>query len=257
MADIEKGKAELPAALETLKESVAVNFEGIDVGSIKLPSVKVLHAGACLFELPATAEGVIAHPKEISAVILYKQRVRAYWGQKFSGTRQLPDCSSVDGITGFPKDSNNKISCKECPKSVWGSAEDSARAQACKDMRRLFLQVPPGQVVPVILVVPPTSIKNTDMFFFKLVNRRPPLLYTEIMVKLLLSEEKNKDGISFSKLDILMDRELTPEEKIMAQFSAQFFQIRESHARRRVDTADFDARSEAESGSGEEDGVPF
>ncbi|MGB9825072.1 MAG: hypothetical protein ACPLRU_00210 [Desulfofundulus sp.] len=98
---------------------------------------------------------------ELRGVVLHKQKVRALWKQG----ENVPLCSSLDCITGADRD-GKKRSCSGCPYDAWGSASDNAeerRGKACKEMRRIYL-VEQGGFLPILITLPPTSIKPWDDF---------------------------------------------------------------------------------------------
>lgn len=230
----------LPAKVQEFEERMAINFEGVDLANIDLPKVKILHAGALMFQLPESADGKTEKVEELEAIILYKQRTRGWWRQEFSGGHNPPNCGSFDGITGEDTQSDppKTVKCDTCPKSEWGSDPKGGRGQACKDMRRLFLRLP-NRMIPAVLIVPPTSIKVVDNFMFRLLSGSTPYAYTDIRVKLTLDSEKNADDKEYSKLKLSMVEELSETERQISARMRHMFKIKESHSRRTVESGDF------------------
>lgn len=260
--EVSTGKeSETPALTSDFKEILETNFEGVNKDEIDLPRMKMLHGGALCFELPPDLDGETKQVKEIDAVILYKQRVRGWWKDDYSGGGQPPECSSSDGITGYNTEEEEVLECKHCPLSKYGSAS-KGRGQACKDMRRLLVRLG-DDIVPSILTIPPTSVKVVDNFMVRLVSKG--IKYTDIRVKLSLVSEKNKEGTPFSKLVISKsENEMTDKEKEMSKAMREYFSP--AIERRAVEMDDYAPSNppnfnlEGEEGGnadGDDDEVPF
>ena len=134
-------------ALTILEDTLAPG-EQLDVFS--LPCIKAPAGGGGTWELP---NGESA--KEIQAIVLHRQVVRAYWGASFeeSGGGSPPDCSSMDAIIG---EGDPGGVCRFCPNNAWGSGKDNGKA--CRQITRLFLLFP-DSILPVLLSLPPSSFK--------------------------------------------------------------------------------------------------
>lgn len=99
--------------------------------------------------------------EELRGVILHKQKVRALWEEG----NNTPLCSSLDCITGTD-DEGMKRPCSGCQYNEWGSASDEKsdrKGKACKEMRRIYL-LEENSSVPILVTLPPTSIKPWDDF---------------------------------------------------------------------------------------------
>jgi hypothetical protein len=214
MADIMPKDTALPAVVN-FADLVETNLGA--TGKIEFPRLKILHAGACSFELPTDLEGNTKQIKEIDAVMLFQQRIRGYWGSAYGGGRKLPDCSSVDCITGIDRTEGETVKtfCKSCPRSQYGSDPKGGRGQACKEMRRIFIRIE-NDYVPTVLSVPPTSLKNIDNFLVKLVSKG--IKYTDIRIKLKVEDATNEKGIRYTRLALSKSpNDLKPEELKMAK----------------------------------------
>lgn len=94
---------------------------------------------------------------ELKGVVLYFHRARGRWveGEK------IPKCSSMDGNHGTDSD-GKQITCATCPLNPqvngrWGDKDN------CKELKRLFILLE-GERYPVLLTLPPTSLKPWDQF---------------------------------------------------------------------------------------------
>lgn len=106
---------------------------------------------------------------ELKGVVIFYHRARGRWieGEK------PPRCSSMDGIRGTDAE-GKQISCTDCPfnpqvNGRWGDKEN------CKELRRLFVLLE-GERYPVLLTLPPTSLKPWDKFVSALQRRGKALI---------------------------------------------------------------------------------
>ena len=72
-----------------------------------------------------------------------------------------------------------------------------ARGQACKATRLLFM-VRPGDLIPIAVVAPPSSLKGVKTYFLRMASQSIP--FYGVVTALSLEKDKNKDGISYSKI---------------------------------------------------------
>lgn len=153
--------------LDTM-EQAALTTEGVRV---KLPIAKLLHAGACLIELPG--ERAV---KEFDAVILDQFSVKGFWeDENVDGSR--PDCRSIGGIkpSAEIKDPVSET-CATCPHNRFGTAL-KGRGKRCKDSRRLVLRLIgiEGSRLPCFLQVPATVLKAIETYLSDCVNENTPI----------------------------------------------------------------------------------
>lgn len=188
-------------------EVVAANIGNATIQPFDLDRVKIPAGGGTTWEVP-TLDGV-TEVKEIDGVIIHWRKVRAYWTQGFdeSGGGTPPDCSSEDGMTGVGDPGG---SCAECPLSKFGS-DANHRAQACKEMRMLFL-IREGDRLPLVVSIPPSSLGSVSKYFLRLVSHGIP--YFGAITRLTLEKNKNKDGIQFSQASLSLMSELNSDQII-------------------------------------------
>ena len=186
-----------------VKQVIEANI-GTTLSPFDLDRVKVPSGGGTLWEIP-TLTG-LEDSKELTGVIIHWQDVRCYWHDEFSGTGTPPDCASDDGEVGI---GNPGGTCKECPFAQWESSpKEGSKAQACKQVRRLFI-LRPGELLPMLVSVPPTSIGAIKKFFQRLAAQGTP--FYGLVTKLELAKTKNAGGISYSEIvptpDAVVDAE--------------------------------------------------
>lgn len=111
---------------------------------------------------------------------------RTYYVGKFvEGSRERPDCYSVDGkLPADDAKTPQAKSCAACPHSQWGSriTEDGKKAMACSNFKRLAV-APVGQLNdPMLLRIPGASLKAWDEYV-KLLKQRgvnPTIVATKV-----------------------------------------------------------------------------
>lgn len=101
---------------------------------------------------------------EVSIIRIQKGVSKTYYSKGYTdGADSVkPDCFSHDGIT--PDRSIDKPvcnSCTACPKNVFGSkvGDNGKKAKACSDTVRIAIAAPDSIEEPMLLRVPPASIK--------------------------------------------------------------------------------------------------
>ncbi len=139
--------------------------------------------------------------EELTGVILIAKKVRAYWEQ---GDR-VPKCISFDGNTGKTSEGEER-NCASCPYDKWGSGGEQRKA--CKEQRRVLFLVD-GWTIPVLINVPPSSLKRFDSFVSALYAKKIPLCGVIVSLRL---DEAMKGEYNFSRLSIKVKRQVTPEE---------------------------------------------
>lgn len=148
--------------------------------------------------------------KELRGVPVFKQKTRGYWQKN----ERVPECSSQDGVTGTDKDGKCH-NCASCPMNAWGSgtneAGDHTAGKACKEMRRLFL-VQPGNILPSMVSLPPTSIKNYDKFFSARLQKGIADVDREIIMS--LRPEKGAAGFSYAVAEFKLGDEVPMADRI-------------------------------------------
>lgn len=199
-----------PDALETVREIMSSeDFSASDLDRIKVPG-----AGGLMWEIP-TAEGS-RDSREVRGVILLSKTGRAYWQNKYSGENSKPDCASLDGRCGT---GNPGGLCADCPFNQYESASEGA-GKACKETRTLLV-LQEDELIPTVLRVPPSSIKELKQFLLRLAKKG--LRLSHVTSVLTLERDKSAGGITYSKIKFAAADALTPEQrKLIDPFTAAF-----------------------------------
>lgn len=193
-----------------VQEAFAINVASGAVSEFDLPRIKVM-SGAALWLIPKL-EGDETAPS-VEGVIVFARDTRAYYASKDAGNVP-PDCSSQDAITGVAKPGVNLGGeCARCPMARWDSAPDGSGAQACKQMKQLFM-LRGESMFPEVVSLPPTSIKNARQFLLKLASQGVP--YFQALVSIGLEKAQNTAGQTYGKANIKFLRRLSPDEAARA-----------------------------------------
>jgi hypothetical protein len=148
--------------------------------------------------------------KEFDGVILAQRDIRAYWRERYNGEHTPPDCYSQDAEVGV---GNPGGSCADCPFSKFGTSVnekgEAGKGQACA-LRRVLLILRPGNRLPIVLSVPPSSLKPVRNYLLRLSNKGT--IFTDVTTTFGLIAEKSAGGIVYSQVLPRRGRDLTPAE---------------------------------------------
>jgi len=195
-------------------EAIAEEMDGL--GTIPVDRVKIPSGGGIAFELPGETEDEAESATELVGVILHHHPANAYWKEKLEdGGNEQPDCSSFDGKTGVEKETGECKSCAECPFNKFGS--DGA-GKACKNVHRIYL-LREGSPVPLVLSLPPTSIKYARDYIGKSIVIKGMRSH-HVVTKITLKKEKSSSGITYSRAAFALVGKLSPEQIAAAEIMA-------------------------------------
>lgn len=192
----------LPAEVAELYEAELAKSMG--TGFVPMPIAITIEHRRRVFTAPDGEE-----IREIRGVILHSQINRGYWepGEK------RPVCFSGDGAAGTDA-AGQTHTCAKCAKNQFGSrqaANGKAKGKACKEMRRLLI-LPDGYSLPIIVTVPPTSLRNFDRYASTLATRKKiPLSAVATLITL---EKAESGGNEFARMVFEKIGVLPPEEFI-------------------------------------------
>jgi hypothetical protein len=181
---------QLPAHLRHLMQ------EEEDWGSGQVGGFPVLSLDAKVFHIVRGEDReLITRPDDpdeaatsLGLVILRTNKgvARVFYKDKYvPGSNDAPDCYSNDGIkpAADAEDPQCKT-CALCPHAQWGSriSESGKKAKACSEVKRLAVAEPGDEENPMLLRIPPTSLKNWDEYVAKLRKKgaNPSMVITRI-----------------------------------------------------------------------------
>lgn len=126
-----------------------------------------------------------------------------YEGKYVDGTNDKPDCYSNDGISpAADAESPQSKKCATCPHNAWGSriTDDGKKAKACADSRRIAVAAPDQINEPMLLRVPPTSMKPLGEYQKMLANRN--LAVQTVVTKLSFDEDSSSPLLVFKPVGL-------------------------------------------------------
>lgn len=195
-------------------EVIAEEMDGL---SVSFDRVKIPSGGGLAFEVPGDDPESPDMVKELEGVIVDHHPVNAFWRNKYDGSINNPDCSSMDGKQGFEAETGEYHDCKNCPFNQFGSGDDG-KGKACKNMHRVYILVK-GEMFPYLVTLPPTGLKPLSNYILKRVlskGKRP----FEVVTKITLKKAQSSGGISYSQPQFSKVASLDEESAAkMAEFS--------------------------------------
>lgn len=176
--------------------------------------IKIPAGGGVMFESPSGNPDEPDIIKEFSAVILYHHPMYVFYSSRFNGSNNLPDCLSIDGITGVGVPGGK---CINCHKNKFGSGENGSKA--CKNKHQMYL-LRENEIFPVILSLPTSSNKEFSRYIKRLLSRGKKS--DSVVTKFSLKKAVNKTGISYSQVQFSVARELENTEiELIKNYSGQ------------------------------------
>lgn len=193
-----------------LRDAIQAATGGQQINAFELDVVKVPSGGMTAWTIPDVIEGERIE-KTIQGIVIAQRTIRSWWRVGFDERaaagvgKQPPDCSSQDGIWGighpdghpdlvedtdsaagqfayeaYDADGNQvggtkpirKYACADCPLAQFGSGREG-RGQACRQNRLIFL-LTQDSALPIVIKVPPSSLRLVQGFFLKLSGRAIP-----------------------------------------------------------------------------------
>lgn len=177
-----------PEIMDSLREELG-DDEGFPYDIIKFPS-----SGSTAFEVP-TADGETEPMKALEGVIIFAHNLNAYYEKELNGKGTAPDCSSMDGKKGIDTKTGLCKECSTCPLNEFGSGKNGSKL--CKNKKRVYF-LPSGSLLPVIISIPATSIREYNNFIAKQIVLCRLRSY-EVVVRISLKSEISAGGFKYSK----------------------------------------------------------
>lgn len=179
IVDHEQYPALLPeTGIEMLQDVLAENIGEGGLQLRNLVRVPMPAGGSTAWEIPDVLTGENEMTQEIIGTWAFWQTARVYWIPTADGslTGEPPDCSSANGkvpvpgglyaVDGENATRNPSGRCGPCPMSKWGSSP-KGKGQACAERKLLFINRP-GELLPLYISAPPTSLDPLTSFMIPL-----------------------------------------------------------------------------------------
>lgn len=184
--------------IANFQQAMAENLEGLDLSAMDLDRIKVPTGGATQWIYTGTdGEVQCAH---IDGVILFHAVSRTYYESAYgNGQAVPPSCYSNDGRVGIGIPGGE---CAVCPFNQFGS-KGSGKGKACRESRNFFTMLPGGNMLPVIISAPPSSLKPTKKYLLRLGGTRLTSIVTRFSLKRIVNGASAHSEICCTKLDVL------------------------------------------------------
>lgn len=141
---------------------------------------------------------------------------KVWYAKNFvEGSDAKPDCFSHDGIKPDPVVENPQaVRCSICPKNAWGSkiSDDGKKLKACSDSRRLAIANVDEIDTPILLRVPPASLRPLAEFGEKLAGRGVP--YYAVVTRLGFDAERASPLLTFKPTGWLTEAQFAQVQKV-------------------------------------------
>lgn len=150
----------------------------------------------------AQSIGVVVLRANMSAKTFY---LKKFDNADSDGMR--PDCYSYDGVApsgNSPAPQSKK--CAVCPHNQWGSrVSDSgeSKGKACSDNARIAIAAPDSLSDPMLMRVPPASLKNLREGVKLVANRKIP--YNAVVMKVSFDPQQASPTLLFKPVGLLND----------------------------------------------------
>lgn len=118
------------------------------------------------------------------------------------GSKEKPDCFSNDGMKPDAQSPNPQSkACANCPKNAWGSGTnekgEATAGKACADVLRLAVAAPTDIADPMLMRVPPASLKVVTQYAQALASRGIPIEGALTRIKFEAQEASPKLVLQF------------------------------------------------------------
>jgi hypothetical protein len=193
-------KLEMNDAVDLVRGAIQSGVSSFDFDRVKVPA-----GGGTTWEIPSLSGDESA--KELTGVIVGLASKKAYWKESMedSGGGSPPSCRSEDGMMGVGDPGG---SCARCPFNQFGSSE-KGEGKACKDTTHILL-IREGSILPVLLSVPPTSIRPVRSFLLRAAGQGIGKHAME--VSFTLERAQAGKGQTYSRIKPGLSRQLSEEE---------------------------------------------
>lgn len=137
-----------------------------------------------------------------------------YSGEYEEGSNDKPTCLSDNGIAPTGGESKQSTTCAACPHNVWGSGK-GGRGKACSDARRLAV-APPGNITePMLLRVPPASLKPLQEYGVTLAKRG--VAFDAVSTKIKFEPTESSPKLIFQPVGFLDEAQYAQVQQVKTE----------------------------------------
>ena len=156
----------------------------------------------------------IAQAVEIVILKANPHLSKVYYAKGYDedGQNQKPDCSSSDGIRPAPDAASPQCkTCALCPHNAWGSGR-GGKGKACQDSRRIAIAAAGQLNEPMLLRIPPATLKPLAEYANALAKRGAP--YNAVVTKIRFEAEEATPKLTFTPVGFLDEGQYAEAEEI-------------------------------------------
>lgn len=182
-------------AIEDMTAAIHENLAGGTLSLRHLTKINMPAAGSTVWQVP-TAEGE-KNEASITGIIILQQPRRVYYEKSMAeadGENNRPDCFSNDAKLGVgvrwknDPEGAGPHECAGCPLSQFGPNNERPRCQ----LRRNLYVLREADMMPIIIDLPPTSIKNIENYMASLMTSGTR--YSHAVTEISLQKAMSKGG---------------------------------------------------------------
>ncbi len=188
---------------EAVKNVINENFGSSGIKLTDLQRIKMPTGGGLSWAV--LGEKGMHSVETLTGIILYTKEVRAFWSDPNS-LGEPPVCRSEDTVHGVGHPGGI---CYSCSNAQFGSSVKGGNSQACKLMRIVYL-LPYDALLPVVLQLPPTSLKPARAYLMQLTTHM--LTYKQVETAFSLEQVTPKGSPAYSVVKIEISRKLDEKE---------------------------------------------
>lgn len=185
---------------------------GFPVMSIKGKSWTITRGGEkTMVTREVDGETIPAPSIEVVILRANKNFSKTWYAKAFvEGTDAKPDCYSNNGDAPEADSENPQAkTCAACPKNQWGSkiSDDGKKLKACQDVRRVAIAAPDHLNDPMLLRIPPATLKLLAEYGQMLSKRGVP--YNAVVTKMKFDPDLATPKILFEPKGFLTEEQFT------------------------------------------------
>ena len=221
MTELTLSKSALPAHIQALQQGNSANewgtgqSSGFPVISIKGSKFHIRRGDES--KLVTTDGETPAISMPVVIIKTHAGLAKTYFEDSYSeGADNKPTCYSVDGIAPA-KDAAERQSksCSTCPMNQWGSriTEAGGKAKLCSDVKRLAVSSPNQINDPMLLRVPPSSLKKWNEYTSLLAKRGCSPAH--VITKISFDPSVAYPSVNFDAVEFISDDMVPQLEEVM------------------------------------------
>ena len=227
MGELTLSKSALPAHIQALQQQTPQDdwgtgqSTGFPVISIKGSKYHIRRGDQT--ELVTTTDGETpAASLKLVIIKTHAGLAKTYFENSYTeGADSKPTCYSVDGVApARDAEERQAKNCSTCPHNQWGSriTEAGGKAKLCSDVKRLAVSSPNQINDPMLLRVPPSSLKKWNEYTSLLSKRgcSPAHVITKVSFDPTVAYPSiNFDAVEFITDEIVEQLEVVMDDPVL------------------------------------------